>query len=113
MQTRHDFAGDFGRAARGVWQARALSCLLLLVLGADPVRAFDFEDVATRAQQQALRPYKSESRKPPAELLALTYHQYRDIRFRPDHALCFKLRLSCWLLFFYFDKCHNELVRMN
>jgi glucans biosynthesis protein len=113
MQTRHDFAGDFGRAAGDVWHGRALLCLLLVLLGAEPVRAFNFDDVATRAQQQSQRPYKSESRKPPAELQALTYDQYRDIRFRPDHALWRKDSLPFELMFFHLGKFQTEPVRMN
>lgn len=113
MQTRRYFAGDQGRAAAGVRRGPAFLCLLLVVLGAAPVRAFDFEDVATRAQQQAQRPYKSESRKPPAELQALTYDQYRDIRFRPDHALWRNENLPFELMFFHLGKFQTEPVRMN
>ena len=51
------------------------------------VGAFSFEDVAERAQLQARQPYRDTSRKAPAQLQALTYDQYRDIRFRPERAL--------------------------
>ena len=49
--------------------------------------ALDFDDIAARATDLAQKPYRSEERQPPAELSALTYDQYRDIRFRPDRAL--------------------------
>jgi periplasmic glucans biosynthesis protein len=65
----------------------AWAIALLLILGGTPAGAFDFDDVAALAESQARKPYRTESRKPPAELSALTYDQYRDIRFRPDHAL--------------------------
>ena len=50
-------------------------------------RPSSFDDVAEQAQLQARQPYRSSSRKAPAELQALNYDQYRDIRFRPDRAL--------------------------
>ena len=37
--------------------------------------------------KQARAPYKPPDREQPAELEALNYDQYRDIRFRPDHAI--------------------------
>jgi glucans biosynthesis protein len=74
---------------------------------------FTFEDVATRALQQAERPYQPVSRKPPAELAALTYDQYRDIRFRPDHALWRADKLPFELMFFHLGKFQTEPVRIN
>src|SRR4051812_30320248 len=76
-------------------------------------QAFDFEDVATKAQQQAQRPYQPVSRKPPAELQALTYDQYRDIRFRPDRALWRKEDLPFEVMFFHLGKFQTEPVRIN
>jgi periplasmic glucans biosynthesis protein len=78
-----------------------------------PAHAFDFEDVATKAQQQVERPYQPVSRKPPAELQALTYDQYRDIRFRPDRALWRKEDLPFELMFFHLGKFQTEPVRIN
>ena len=88
------------------------SCLLVAFLGA-PVAAFDFDDVAEQAKQQAQAPYRSATRKPPAELAALTYDQYRDIRFRPDHALWRPEKLPFELMFFHLGKFQTEPVRMN
>ncbi len=66
-------------------------CLLLrccvAALQVAPVHAFEFEDVVRLAESAARAPYNSVDRPPPAELQALNYDQYRDIRFRPDHAL--------------------------
>lgn len=59
-----------------------------LLLAAVPglAAAFTFADVTARAQQLAARPYQ-----PPAPipqwLHELSYDQWRDIRFRPEHAL--------------------------
>jgi glucans biosynthesis protein len=79
----------------------------------DPAGAFGFDDVAALAQTQAQRPYQSASRQPPAELAALTYDQYRDIRFRPDHALWRADKAPFELMFFHLGKFQTEPVRIN
>jgi glucans biosynthesis protein len=91
----------------------ALLSLLLAALQAAPAQAFDFNDVAARAQKQARAPYRAESRTPPAELQALTYDQYRDIRFRPDHALWRPENLPFELMFFHLGKFQTAPVRIN
>jgi periplasmic glucans biosynthesis protein len=90
-----------------------LTGLLLVALHVDSAGAFGFDDVATQAERQARRPYRSESRKPPAELQALTYDQYRDIRFRPDHALWRPENLPFELMFFHLGKFQTQPVRIN
>src|ERR1044072_6889458 len=85
----------------------------LIVLRSDPAAAFGFDDVAVRAEQQARAPYISVKRKPPAELQALNYDQYRDIRFRPDHALWRSNNLPFELMFFHLGKFQTESVRIN
>jgi glucans biosynthesis protein len=85
----------------------------LVISHSDPAGAFSFEDVAARAQQAAQRAYRSESRKPPAELQALTYDQYRDIRFSPERALWRTEHLPFELMFFHLGKFQTEPVRIN
>jgi glucans biosynthesis protein len=75
--------------------------------------SFDFEALATRAREQASRPYQAVTRKPPAELQALTYDQYRDIRFRPDKALWRRDNLAFELMFFHLGKFQMEPVLIN
>ncbi|HET8700034.1 MAG TPA: glucan biosynthesis protein, partial [Gammaproteobacteria bacterium] len=89
-----------------------LGGLLALLCAARPVAAFDFEDVAALALKQARAPYRVPASKQPAELEALTYDQYRDIRFRPDHALWRADNLPFEVMFFHVGKA-NERVRMN
>lgn len=114
MQTRcYVTAPDSQAASTGARRAWALLSFLLVVLYCDSVRAFGFDDVAVRAQLQAQHPYQSASRKPTAELAALTYDQYRDIRFRPDHALWRMERLPFELMFFHLGKFQTEAVRIN
>ena len=113
MQTRCRAIVPDSQAAfrqRGAW---LFVSFLLVVLCCDPVLAFGFDDVAERAEAQARRPYQSASRKPPAELAALTYDQYRDIRFRPDHALWRTEHRPFELMFFHLGKFQTEAVSIN
>jgi glucans biosynthesis protein len=102
-----------GRANARSRLATIACASLLLLLGSRSVFSFGFEDVASQAQSQAQRPYHSVSRKPPAELAALSYDQYRDIRFRPDHALWRADKLPFELMFFHLGKFQTEPVRIN
>lgn len=83
---------------------------LLLAL---PSWSFSFDDVAARAHALAQRPYQAVNRKPPAELAALTYDQYRDIRFRPDRALWRAEQLPFELMFFHLGKFQTDPVAIN
>jgi glucans biosynthesis protein len=87
--------------------------VLALLLAAAPARAFDFDDVAALAKSAADRPYRDESRPPPPELQALTYDQYRDIRYRPDHALWHAEKLPFEAMFFHLGKFQTAPVRIN
>jgi glucans biosynthesis protein len=75
--------------------------------------AFDFDDVAARAQAQAQHAYQAANRNPPAELQALDYDQYRDIRFNPEHAVWRPEKLPFELMFFHLGKNQTEPVRIN
>jgi len=113
MQIQFQFVAPWGQAASHARRALVLVGLGLLVLHADPARAFGFDDVAALAKLQAQGTYRSVSRKPPAELQALTYDQYRDIRFRPDHALWRAEHLPFEVMFFHLGKFQTESVRIN
>jgi len=93
-------------------RALILSVLLAAFGGARLAAAFDFEDVAVLARKQAQAAYRVPDRKQPAELEALNYDQYRDIRFRADHALWRSENLPFEVMFFHVGKA-NERVRMN
>ncbi len=84
-----------------------------MAASAASAHAFDFEDVAAKAQALAGRPYKEATRNPPAELVALTYDQYRDIRFRPERALWRDERLPFEIMFFHLGKFQTEPVLIN
>jgi periplasmic glucans biosynthesis protein len=75
---------------------------------------FGFDDVAAQAESRARQPYKSPSRLAPPELQALNYDQYRDVRFRPDHALWRAEKLPFELMFFHLGgEFQIWPVRMN
>jgi periplasmic glucans biosynthesis protein len=101
------------QAASCARRALAFLSFLLAVFQSGPASAFGFEDVAARAELQAHGSYQRVSRRPPAELQALTYDQYRDIRFRPDHALWRAENLPFELMFFHLGKFQTESVLIN
>jgi glucans biosynthesis protein len=104
-------AGTFLRIRHSL----AIACWIGLasLLAATHAGAFGFDDVVSRAQAQARQPYRPATRKPPAELAALTYDQYRDIRFRPDRALWREEGLPFELMFFHLGQFQAEPVSIN
>ena len=89
------------------------ACALLAALaGVRDAAAFGFDDVAAVARKQARAAYKPLDQKEPAELAALNYDQYRDIRFRPEHSLWRAENLPFEAQFFH-RGAGNLRVRMN
>ena len=86
--------------------------MLAALAGAGAAHAFGFDDVAAIARKQARAVYKPTDQKEPAELADLNYDQYRDIRFRPDHALWRAEKLPFEAMFFHVGKL-NVPVRMD
>jgi glucans biosynthesis protein len=92
----------------------ALAALWIITFHGAPAAAFDFADVAARAEALSRQPYRDLSPKLPAELAALTYDQTRDIRFRPARALWRADPLPFELMFFHVGgKYHVRSVRVN
>jgi glucans biosynthesis protein len=85
----------------------------LLLLAAGSAAAFGFDDVAKRAEQLARQPYKPPSFELPAELKALSYDGYRDIRFEPSRALWRSEKLPFELMFFHLGKFQTLPVSIN
>jgi periplasmic glucans biosynthesis protein len=98
--------------ARRAARKHLAGALLALFLGADAASAFDFDDVAALAQRRARARYEPPDRAQPAELEALGYDRYRDIRFRPDRAIWRAENLPFDLMFFHRGQ-GNPRVRMN
>ena len=83
---------------------RLARCLLLLpLLLPVAARAFDLNDVAARAEALASEPYANQQKKVPDWMLvgSMTYDQWRDIRFRPDHGLWRDKNLPFQVQFFH------------
>jgi glucans biosynthesis protein len=86
---------------------------LILMMSGPAAWAFGFDDVAVQAEKQARKAYQPLNRKPPAELAALTYDQYRDIRFSPERALWRPEKLPFEVMFFHIGKFQIDPVRVN
>ena len=73
-----------------------------------------FDDVGARARQLAAQPFVPEAKKAaPAASDALTYDQYRDIRFRPDHSLWRDQKLPFEVQFFHPGFVNTETVKIH
>jgi glucans biosynthesis protein len=75
--------------------------------------AFDFDTVAQRARDLAAKPYAKPAAKLPKELVALTYDQYRDIRFRTDRFHWRGAKLPFELAFFHTGLYFDQPVRIH
>ena len=91
-----------------------LPALLALVI-APAVRAFDLDDVAAQAAELASQPYQNRQKKVPDWMLvgAMTYDQWRDIRFRPDQSLWRDKGLPFQVQFFHPGLYYDRTVRVN
>jgi len=98
--------------ARRVWRTLLAGALVASSLGASAANAFDFDDVAELARRKARAPYEPPDRRQPAELEALGFDRYRDIRFRPDRAIWRAEGLPFDLMFFHRGQS-NPRVRIN
>lgn len=90
-----------------------LSLTIFLALWAPAASAFDFNDVAARAEQLAAAPYKKPSDTLPKSMEGLSYDQYRDIRYRPDKFLWRSANLPFEVAFFHQGLYYRQPVRIN
>ena len=75
--------------------------------------AFDLEDVAKRAEEQARAPFRPPVGEVPEWLTQITYDQWRDIRFRPETALWKGQGLPFTAQFFHPGLFYNRTVNVN
>ena len=75
--------------------------------------AFGFDDVARRRARWPRSRTRLRPSKLPKEWLELDYDQYRDIRFRPDHALWRDAKLPFELMFFHPGFHYEHPVHIN
>ncbi len=93
---------------------RALAVSLFLVLAAPDARAaFDLNTVTEKARKLAEEPYKDPAGKVPDWLLKVSYDQWRDIRFRADHALWRDAKLPFQVQFFHPGLYYDRVVAVN
>jgi glucans biosynthesis protein len=79
-----------------------------------PARAvFDLADVADKAEKLAREPFQEPENQVPDWLLKLTYDQWRQIRFRPEHALWKDRGLKFQVQFFHPGLYYNRIVTVN
>jgi glucans biosynthesis protein len=92
---------------------RAFATLVLAtgVLCAGAAHAFGFDDVAEQARARAAQPHRPPPTAP-APLLALDYDAYRDIRFRPPHAVWRAQGLPFELQFFHAGRGNKHPIRL-
>ncbi len=91
----------------------SLAVAALLFPLADDAAAFGFGDVAARARQLAASPYRKPDNPLPRELQALTYDQYREIRFNHERALWRNAGLAFEIGFFHPGHYFTQPVRIN
>jgi periplasmic glucans biosynthesis protein len=91
----------------------AFVALVLLVAPAAAKEPFDFATVGERAQKLATEPYRDPKGDVPDWLLKISYDEWRDVRFRPDHALWRDKKLPFQIQFFHPGLYYNRTVAMN
>jgi glucans biosynthesis protein len=93
---------------------QTLIALCLAALHCSTAGAFDFEDVARKAESQARWPYRAPTRQAPLELQALSYDEYRFIRFRPERSRWRDEQLPFELMFLHLGGEYQTLpVHLN
>src|ERR1019366_6933019 len=100
----------------GVKRTCRIAALLLAAAWfqhAELAAAFDLDDVGKRAQTLAREAYKDTRAQVPAWLLNITYDQWRDIRFRPDHALWRDLQVPFQVQFFHPGLYYPRTIAVN
>ncbi len=80
---------------------------------ANPEPTFGFKEVTAKAEKLAKEPFQEPKGQVPEWLTKITYDQWRQIRFRPDHALWRDPRLPFQVQFFHPGLYYNRLVDIN
>lgn len=91
----------------------AIAVVNLGLIAAREAAAFDLDDVAVKAQQLAAEPYQEPTGQIPEWLRNITYDQWRDIRFRSEHALWHDRHLPFEAQFFHLGLYYPCPVKVN
>ena len=87
--------------------------VVALVLTSANACAFSLDDVAARAEKLAAAPYQKPNSSLPKGIKALSYDQYRDIRYRAERALWRNAKLPFEVMFFHRGWYYQEPVVVN
>ena len=98
------------RLAGHIVPRSGLLVLGLLLLLPTAGHAVSLDDVAARAEKLAAGSYQKPSTSLPKSLKALTYDQYRDIRFKPERALWRGNKLPFEIMFFHRGHFYEDPV---
>jgi glucans biosynthesis protein len=96
--------------------APGFAVLLLAVAAAKAgaaAPAFTLDDVAAQAERLAKESFQEPKGQVPDWLLKINYDQWRDIRFRPEHALWRNRHLPFQVQFFHPGLYYNRVVKVN
>lgn len=88
----------------------AMIVLAAAVLIATDAHGFSLDDVSRRAEKLAASAYQKPGAALPKALKALSYDDYRDIRYRPDRALWRDTKLPFEIMFFHRGYFYEEPV---
>jgi periplasmic glucans biosynthesis protein len=87
--------------------------MALMLLPAIPSFAFNFNDVARKAQKLSASSYKPPQKNVSKALESLSYEQYTDIRYRPEAAYWRAEKLPFELMFFHQGRAYTSPVKIN
>ncbi len=99
--------------SRGAARLVALTCSLIAGLAGPAAASFGFENVIARAQELAGQSYSADRPNVPEWLTKLSYDQWRDIRFRPEHALWREQASPFQIQLFHPGLYYNQPVKLN
>lgn len=74
---------------------------------------FNLSHIEAKAQALAAKPFQDTAGGVPEFLLRISYDQWRDIRFKPQHSLWRKESLPFELQFFHPGLFYNKMVKIN
>ena len=111
---QNESAARARRRGTAVAMACAIAIATLLGLRTESA-AFELDDVAARAAELAQSPYRDTQKRVPDWMLvgALTYDQWRDIRFRPDRSLWRDENLPFQVQLFHPGLYYDHTVQVN
>nr|MBP7322180.1 glucan biosynthesis protein G [Deltaproteobacteria bacterium] len=108
--------GNCGRTSMRTVFVCLLGWLMVTALAVDYVNAastFAFQSVIKKAQELAKAPYQENPRNIPDFLSHMGYDAWRDIRFKPEHALWKNEKTPFRVQFFHPGMMYNKPVRIN